>query len=112
MWESNGPGIVGNDVGDLVGADGFLDNFTKLEVGFSALDADESESALFIIQESIVLSSLDHIEDVHDTNWELMVSSDFMINFKSCLFILCDNCDLFTVSGQSESVSGIKLKLT
>ena len=104
VWEPDGSGIVGDDVWDLVGSDGFLDNFTELEVGFSALDADEGESSLFIIQKSIVLSGLDDIEDVHDTDWELMVSSDFMIDFKSCLFILCDDGDLFTVSGQSESV--------
>ena len=99
MWESDGSGIVSDNVWDLVGADSFLDDFTELEVGFRALDADEGESSFFIIQKSIVLSGFEDTEDVHDTDWEFSISSDFMINFKSCLFILCDDGDLFTVSG-------------
>jgi hypothetical protein len=107
VWESDGSGIVSDDVRNLVGSDGFLDDFTELEVGFGSLDADEGESALFIIQKSIVLSSFDDVEDIHDADWEFKVSSDLVIDLKSCLLILGDNGDLFTVSSQSQSVPGV-----
>ena len=107
MWESDGSGIVSDDVRNLVGSDGFFGDFSELEVGFGSLDADEGESALFIIQKSIVLSSFDDGKNIHDANWEFKVSSDLVIDLKSCLFILCDDGDLFTVSGQSQSVPGV-----
>jgi hypothetical protein len=101
VWESDSSGIVSDDVWDFIGTNSFLGNFTKFKVGLSALDADESKSSFFIVQESVVFTSFDHIQYIHDANWEFMVSSDLVINLKACLFILSDDCDLFTVSGQS-----------
>ena len=98
VWESNGSGIMGDDVWDLVWTNGFLSDFTELEVGFWTFNADEGESSLFIIQKSVVFTSLDDGQKIHNSNWEFMISSDFMINLESCLFILGDDGDLFAVS--------------
>ena len=98
MGKSDGSGIVCDEVWDLVGADGFLNNFTELEVGFRALDANEGESALFVVQKSVVFAGLDDGQYVHDTDWEFGVSSDLVINFETCLLILGDDGDLFAVS--------------
>lgn len=49
VWESDGSGIVGDDVWDLVGTDGFFDDLAELEVSFWALDADEGESSFFVV---------------------------------------------------------------
>ena len=40
VWESDGSSVVSNDVWDFVRADGFGNNFTKLEVSFSVTDFD------------------------------------------------------------------------
>ncbi len=112
VWESDGSGVVSDDVWDLVRTDGFSSNLAKLEVGFWTLDTDQSESSFLIIQKSETLSSLDDIEHIHNSHWEFGISSDFMINFESCLFILSDNGDLFTVSCQSETISEYKLGIT
>ena len=98
VWESDGSGVVGDDVWDLVGSDGFLDDLAELEVGFSAFDADEGEPALIIIQKSVVFAGLDDGQNVHNTDWEFGVSSDFMVDLKTCLLILGDDGDLFAVS--------------
>jgi hypothetical protein len=112
MWESDGSGIVSNNVWDFVWTNGFGDNFAELEVGFSTLDTNQGESTLFVIQKSIVLSSLDDAENVHNSNWEFSVSSNLVIDFESCLFILGNDGDLFSVSCQSQSISEIMIKNT
>ena len=98
MGESDGSGVVGNDVWNFVRANGFVYNFTELEVCFSSFNADEGKSSLFVVQKSIILSGLDDSEEIHNSDWEFGVSSDFMIDFKSCLFILSNHGDLSAVS--------------
>ena len=98
VWESNGSWIVSDDVWNLVWSNSFFNNFSKFEVSFWAFNADEGESSFFIIQKSIVLSSFNKGNDIHNTDWEFMISSDFVINFETCLFILSNDGDLFTVS--------------
>ena len=98
MWESDCSGIVSNNVWDLIGSDCFLDNLAKLEVSFSVVDLDQGESSLFVVKESEVLSSFDNSQYIHNTDWELSVSSDLIIDFESCLLILGHNGDFLSVS--------------
>ena len=98
VWESNGSGIVSDNIWDLVWSDSFLDDFTEFEVGFLFIDSDEGESTLFIIKKSVVLSSFDDVKDIHNTDWEFSISSDFIINSESCLFVLSDDGDFSSVS--------------
>lgn len=112
MGESDGSGIVSDNVWDFVGSDGFLDNFTEFNVGFSVVNFDKSESALFIVKESEVFSSFDDIEDVHNSDWEFGVSSDLIIDFESCLLILGDNGDFLSGSCVSQSVPELMVNVT
>jgi hypothetical protein len=102
---------VGDDVWNLVGSNCFLDNLAKLEVSFFIVDLDQSESALFVVKESEAFRSFDNVQDIHNTDWELEVSSDLIIDFKSCLLILGDDSDFFSVSGVSETVPESMKKL-
>ena len=98
VWESDGSGVVGDDVWDLVRADGFFGDLTEFEVGFWTFNADEGESTLFIIQKSVAFASFDDVQDIHNSDWEFSISSDFIVDSESCLFILSDNGDLSAVS--------------
>jgi len=105
MWESDGSGVMSDNVWNFVWSDGFLDNFTEFEVGFLLIDLDKGESSLFVVKESETFSGFDNSQDIHNSDWEFMVSSDFIINSESCLFILSDNGDFLSVSSVSQSVS-------
>ncbi len=108
VWESDGSGIVSDNVWNLVWTDGFFNNFAEFEVSFRTFNADEGESTLFIIQKSKRLSGFNNGQEIHKTDWEFSISSNFMIDFKSCLFILSNDGDLSAVSCQSETISEIK----
>ena len=112
VWESDSSCIVGDDVWNLVGSNCFLDNLAKLEASFLIVDLDQSESALFVVKESEAFRSFDNVQDIHDTDWELEVSSDLIIDFESCLFILGNDGDFFSVSGVSETVPGLMGEIT
>ena len=60
MRESDGPGIVSNNVGDLVGSNCLLGDLEQLELGLSFLDLDQSEPALDVVEQAVVLVGLDH----------------------------------------------------
>jgi len=98
MWESDGSGIMSDNIWNLVWTNSFFNNFAKLDVGFRTFNIDESKSTLFIIQKSIVLSGFNDVQDIHNTDWEFSISSDFIVDFDSCLFILCNGGDLFAIS--------------
>ena len=97
MSESDGSGVVSDKVWDFVWSNGFLDNFTELEVGFSIIDLDQGESSLFVVEKSEVFCGFDNSQDIHNTDWEFGVSSDLIIDSKSCLFILGDDSDFLSV---------------
>ena len=98
VWESDGSGIVSNNVWDFVWSNSFLNNFTKFEVGFLIINLDKGESTLFIIQKSVAFTSFNDVKDIHNTDWEFGISSDFIIDFESCLFVLSNDGDFSSVS--------------
>lgn len=55
--ESEGSGIVGDGVWDLVGTDLDSDDLEKLLVGLLVLDLQESESSLLIVEDSELVAS-------------------------------------------------------
>ena len=87
VGESDGSGIVGNDVGDFVGSDGSGFDFTELVVGFGIFNFDDHVSALDVIEKSIVFSGFGDMEYIHNTNWELSISSDFIIYSESSFLV-------------------------
>jgi len=98
MWESDGSGIVSDNIWNLVWSNSFFDYFTEFKVGFLIIDSNEAKSALFVIKKSVILSSFNNVKDIHNTDWEFGISSDFTIDFESCLFILSNDGDFSSVS--------------
>ena len=60
VGESNGPGVVGDNVGDLVWANCFSFDLAKFELGFGVLDGEEGESSLNVIEHAVVLVGLNN----------------------------------------------------
>ena len=87
MRESNGSTIVSDNVWDFVGTNGLCFNFQKLEFSFISFDGGKGESTLDIIEHSVMLVSLSNRQDIHNTNGESGISSDFVVDFKSSVFI-------------------------
>jgi hypothetical protein len=95
---------MGDYVWDLVGTNCSSLDFEKFDFGLSVLEFEEGEPSLDVVEEPVALVGLGKGEDVHNTNWELDVSSDPTVNFDSRLFILnndvgfsASECDLEVV---------------
>lgn len=97
VGESDGPAVVGHDVGDLIGSNSFALDLEELGLGLSLLDLDEGKPALDVVEHPVALVGLCDGEDVHNTHGELNVPSDFIIDFDASLFILNDGV-CFTAS--------------
>ena len=104
VGEPDGAGIVGDDVGDLVGSNGLGLDLAELELGLGFLDGDEGEPALDVVKHTVVLVGLDHGEHVHDSDWELGISSDLGIDFESGLLVHGDEGDFAGVEGEVEAI--------
>ena len=97
---------MGYDVGDFVGSNGLALDLQQFDLGLCLLDLDEGESSLDVVEHPVVLVGLDDGEDVHDTDGELGVPSDFIINFNAGFSVLQDEDDLAVGECQLEVVSG------
>ena len=102
---SDGPSVVGDDVWDFVGSDSLGLDLQELDLGFGILDLGEGEPSLDVVEHSVVLVGLDDGKDVHDTDGEFSISSDFIIDFDASLLVLSygghfasGECDLEVVS--------------
>lgn len=112
MWESDGSSIMCNNVWNLVWSDGFSNNFAEFEVSLFCIDFDQGKSTFFIIQKSVIFTSFNNGQDIHDTDWEFRISSNFIIDSESCLFVLGDNGNLLPISCVSETISEIMRRIT
>ncbi len=108
VGEADGAGVVGDDVGDLVGSDGLALDLEELELGLGVLDLVEGDSALDVVQQSVVLVGLGDGDDVHDSHGELDVTSWLVIDLNAGLFILDDDVGFATSEGKSEAVPGVR----
>lgn len=104
MRESDCPAVVSDNVRDLVGSDQSGLDFQQFEPGFCFLDLEESEATLDVIEHPVVLVGLDDCHYVHHTDWELDVTSDFIINLDPCLLVLNDDVGFAAGQRQSQSV--------
>ena len=87
MRESDSSSVVGDNVLDFVQSNSSPCNLEELEFSFSFFNFDEGESTLDVIENSVVFTGFDHSEDIHDSDWELSISSEFIIDLKSSFFI-------------------------
>jgi len=80
IGESDGSGVVGNDVRDLVGTNSLSSDLQELELSFFLVEGLEDESTLGVVKDSEGLVSLFDSNDVHKTSGETSVSSSLSIN--------------------------------
>ena len=87
MRESDGPRVMGDNIRNFVWSHSFCFNFAKLEFGFRVFDREEGESSFNIIKHAVVLVGLDNRDDIHDSNWELSIAPNFIVDFESSFFV-------------------------
>ena len=80
MWESDGSSIVGGDVWDLGFTDLLGGNSAEFEGSLFGIDSVWLESSSGIEEHSEVLIALGNGDDIHGSEWESWVSSDFTVN--------------------------------
>jgi hypothetical protein len=103
--ESNGSAVVGNNVWDLVGSNSLGLDLQQFDFSFGVFNFEEVESTFNIIEKSVVFVSLDNSDGVHNTDWELDGSSDFIINFDASFSVLDDNVGFSAGEAESEVIS-------
>ena len=105
MGISDCSAIMGNDVGNFVGSNSLALDLQQLGLWFIFFNFNEVESSLDVIEKSIMLISLDNGENVHDTDWEFVISSHFIIDFNSWFFVLGDDSNFATCECNFEVIS-------
>ena len=101
VGESNCPGVVGDNVGDLVWANCFSFDLAKFELGFGVLDREEGESSLNVIEHTIVLIGLHNRNHIHNSNWELGITSDLVVDFEASLLVHSHEGDLAGIKSET-----------
>jgi hypothetical protein len=96
VGESEGSAVVGDDVGDLVGADSLLGDLNELVLSFFLSDVSEDESSLNVVEDSVQFTSLLDGDDVHETSGESGVLSDLAIDSDVSFLVVDDHSDFST----------------
>jgi len=97
---------VSDDIWDLLLADFLFEHFAELETCFLCINSMGKESSFGIQKDSEMFISLFNSNNIHMTEWVLMVSSDFTVNFYQA-FLVFHNFSRFL---PSESVLQSLLK--
>lgn len=101
---SDSPGIVGDDVGDLVGSDSLGLDLAELEGGLLGVDLVGLISSFHVVENSEMLSSLLNSHDIHDSEWVSGVLSHLAIDLDVSILILDNLDDFLSGEGVPESV--------
>jgi hypothetical protein len=96
---------VGDDVGNFVGSNSLRFDLKKFEFRFGFFDLGEGESALNVIKKTIVLVGLGDGNDVHNTDGELDVFSDLIINLDAGFLVLDNEICFSAIEGKLEVIS-------
>jgi hypothetical protein len=91
MWESDGSSVDGDNVRNLVLTNGFLHDLAKLESGLLGVNSVWLESSLGVHENSEMLVGLVNGDDIHDSEWESMVSSDLSVDLDETFLIVGDS---------------------
>lgn len=103
VGESDGSGVVGNDVGDLVGTNSLSGDLQEFVLSFFLVEGLEDESTLGVVEDSEGLVGLFDSDDVHKTSGETLVSSDLVVNQDVLFLIVEDEGNISTVQGVVKS---------
>lgn len=105
VGESNGSAVVGNNVWDLVGSNSLGLDLQQFGFSFSIFNFEEVESTFNVIKKSVVFVGLNDGDGVHNADWELDGSSDFIINFDASFSVLNNDVGFSACEAESEVVS-------
>lgn len=103
VGESDGSGVVSNDVRDLVGTNSLSGNLQELELGFFLVEGLEDESTLGVVEDSEGLFSLFNSDDVHETSGVTLISSDLTVDGDVLFLIVQDEGNVSTVQSVVKS---------
>lgn len=105
VGESDGSGVVGDDVGDLVGSDLFSLDLAELEASLILLQKLEGETTSDVVEDSVALVGLVEGEDVHKSDGELSISSESVVNSDISLLSVADGDAFSAGEGEFKTVS-------
>ena len=107
IWvrESESSAVMGNNVWDFVGAHGLSLNAAELELSLLGVDLVSLISTFHVVEDSEELASLLNGDDVHNTEWELGVSSDLVVDLDESFLVFNDLNSLLTRNCISQSIS-------
>ena len=91
MWESDGSSVDGDNIRNLVLSNGFLHDLAKLEGGFLGVNSVWLESSLGVHENSEMLVGLVNGDDIHNSEWESMVSSNLSVDLDETFLIVGDS---------------------
>jgi len=99
VWvgESEGSGVVSDDVWVSIGSQGLLDDLNQFELGFILLKRLKVESSLLIIEDSESIVGLLDGDDIHNSEGESSIGSDLSVDLDLSLLIVQDGFDLSEV---------------
>lgn len=106
VGETDSSGVMSDNIGFFVGTNHASANLEKLGFGLSILEFKESEASLDIIEQAVALVGLGEGDDIHDTNGELHISSDSVVDLNACFFVLDDDIGFAASEGKLEMMPG------
>jgi len=103
----DGSAIGGVQVWNSVGSGLGLSDLAQLVLGLLGSDSVNSESSLHVVDDAEVLSGLLDLDDIHESSWELRISSGLAVNLDQSL--LEDGLNFLGGEGVLQTVSKRKL---
>ncbi len=100
VGESDGSAVVGDNIGDTLGAHGSSLDSAEFEFGLAGGDLGQSEATLAVVEESVAGLSFEEGDDVHEADGELVVLSDFAVH--GDVAVLCEDDHLGFSAGEGE----------
>lgn len=105
VGETDSSGVMGDDIGNFVGSNSLGFDLKKFEFRFSFFNLGEGESALDVVKKTIALVGLGDGDDVHNTDGELDVPSELIINLDAGFLVLDDEVCFSAIEGELEMIS-------
>lgn len=99
VWESESSGVMGDDVWVSVWSEGLLDDLDQLEFRFLWGNSLGVESSLDVIENSESIVGLLDGDDVHNSQWVTVISSNLSVNLNLRSLIVQDGLDFSIVEG-------------